>query len=391
VSRLEVRRPGRVERLEEVLAEVVGSGRLPGAVGIVADADGPIYQAAYGFRDRTAGEAMTVDSVFRIASMTKLATSIAALQLVEAGRLDLDAPVVDVVASFGQLQVLDGFDGDQPRLRPPRSPATVRQLFSHTSGLAYDTWHEGLFRYRQLTGAPNINTGLLASLRVPLVVDPGTAFAYGTSTDWLGLVVEAVGGQPLEAYWAEHLFGPLGMADTTATPSVEQRARAARVHVRADDGTWSSTSIDNATDVEFCAGGHALYSTPGDYLRLQELLLRGGAVGTTRILEATTVEEMFENQIGGIDVPRFESYIPGLSDSFDLGPGHKWGLGLLLNQRAEPGLRSSGSGGWAGVFNTFFWVDRNNGVAGALYTQTLPFYDADVVACYRQFERAVYA
>jgi methyl acetate hydrolase len=377
---------GWVDGLDEVLAGAVAAGRLPGAVALVAGAQDVFYQAAHGSRDAATGEAMTLDTVFRIASMTKLATSFAALQLVEAGRLDLDAPVADIVASFAQLQVLDGFEGDRPVLRAPRSTATVRHLFTHTSGLAYDTWRPKLARYQQLTGVPSVASGRLAGLTLPLVFDPGTAFAYGTSTDWLGLVVEAVSGQRLDAYFAEHLFVPLGLRDTTAAPSSAQRARCAPVHVRAEDGTWTPTAMDNAPDAEFCAGGHALYSTAADYLVLQQALLGR----SDKIVGPETVAQMFENQIGGIDIPPFVTTNPKISDTFTLAPGHTWGLGLLVNGESEPGMRRAGSGGWAGVFNTFFWVDPAAGVAAALYTQTLPFYDADVVACYRDFEQAVY-
>lgn len=375
--------------LDRALEAALGS--VPGAVGVVADGDEVLYTGASGVADLGSEQAMTTDTMFRIASMTKLATSIAALQLVERGRLGLDTPVGDVVAAFDDLQVLDGFDGDEPRLRPPTVRATLRHLLTHTSGLAYPTWHAELFRYHELTGAPATATGLLASFEVPLVADPGTEFNYGTSTDWLGLVVEAASGQPLDAYFCEHLFNPLGLLDTTVAPTEEQRARCAPVHVRDADGAWSPTDLDIARNPEFWAGGHSLYSTPADYVKLQRLLLRGGEWGGSRILRAETVEQMFANQIGGLVIRPFESFVPGVSASFDLGAGHQWGLGLLLNTRQEPGLRAPGSGGWAGVYNTFFWVDRANGVTAAFYTQTLPFYDETVIGAYRDFERAVYA
>lgn len=365
-------------------------GDVPGAVGLVASADEVLYTGAFGSRDVGSGEAMTTDTVFRIASMTKLATSLAALQLVERGSVDLDTPVGDVIAAFDELPVLDGFDGDEPKLRPPTARATVRHLLTHTSGLGYPTWHPALFRYHELTGAPTTATGLLASFGVPLVADPGTEFIYGTSTDWLGLVVEALSGQALDVYFGRHLFEPLGLVDTTASPTAEQRARCAPVHIL-DDGQWVSSDADNVRGPEFWAGGHCLYSTPVEYVKLQQLLLRGGESAGERILRAETVEQMFANQIGGIVIHPFESFLPRVSASFDLGPGHKWGLGLLLNTRREPGLRPAGSGGWAGVYNTFFWVDRTNGITAAFYTQTLPFYDGQVIDAYRNFERAVYA
>jgi methyl acetate hydrolase len=364
---------------------------VPGAVGAVANADKVLYTGAFGPRALGSEEAMSPDTVFRLASMTKIATSVAALQLVEQGGVDLETPVGDVIASFDNLAVLDGFDGDEPRLRPPMVRASLRHLLTHTSGLAYSTWNANLFRYHELTGAPTTATGLLAGLAVPLVADPGTEFDYGTSTDWVGRVVEAVSGQRLDLYFVEHLWKPLGLVDTTVAPTAEQRARCAPVHVRDAEGAWAVSDDDNARDPEFWAGGHSLYSTPADYVKLQQMLLRGGELHGERILRTDTVEQMFTNQIGGLEIRPFESFLPRVSASFDLGPGHQWGLGLLLNTRREPGLRLAGSGGWAGVYNTFFWVDRTSGVTAAFYTQTLPFYDEKVIGAYRDFERAVYA
>ena len=376
-------------RLDRALGDALEV--VPGAVGVVARADQVVYTGAFGRREVGVEEAMTEDTLFRIASMTKLVTSFAALQLVEQGDVGLDTPVGDVISSFDELMVIQRFDGDEPRLRPPKARASLRHLLTHTAGLAYPTWHPGLFRYHELTGAPVTATGLLASFQVPLVADPGTEFDYGTSTDWLGRVIEAVSGQSLDKYFGEHIFEPLGLVDTTVSPSAEQRARCAPVHVRDGDGAWVATDSDLAQDPEFWAGGHSLYSTPMEYLKFQQLLLRGGELDGKRILRTDTVEQMFANQIGEIAIRPFESFLPSVSDTFDLGPGHQWGFGLLLNSRREVGLRHPGSGGWAGVYNTFFWVDRTRGITAAFYTQTLPFYDGKVIGAYREFERAVYA
>lgn len=377
--------------VDDLLAAAVSSGDVPGVAAVIADDVDIVYEAAHGLRDVSADDKLSTETMFRIASMTKLVTAVAALQLVEQGRVELDAPVGNYVRDFDSLLVLEGFNGDVPVMRPPATRATVRQLLTHTSGLGYDTWSAKLLRYHELTGVPNIAKGLKATFAVPFVCDPATQFNYGTSSDWLGLVVEAVSRQSLDRYFYDHIFGPLGMDDTVMTMSTEQRARSAPVHVRGPDGRWMPTDIDNAQNPEFYAGGHGLYSTPSDFVRLQQAVLGGGTYKATRLLEQTTVDEMFRNHIGDIEIGIFQTVLRSVAENVDLGPHKKWSLGLLINTEQEAGLRPPYSAGWAGVFNTFYWVDRANNITVSLYTQTSPFYDHTIIAIYTAFERAVYA
>jgi methyl acetate hydrolase len=378
--------------IDDVLQAAVDQGAVPGVVAMAANEDGPIYEGAAGRRSADAADPITADTMMRIASMTKMVTTTAALQLAEHGSLDIEAPVDTYRPEFAGLQVLEGFDGDTPRLRPPATRATVRHLLTHTSGLAYWIWDRDIDRYEQVTGTPNIMPGTLDAFTAPLVFDPGTRLEYGINLDWLGRVVETVSGQPLDAYFAEHITGPLGMTNTVARMSAGQRANSTPIHVRGEDGKWIATDIDWAQQPEFWGGGHFLYSTPRDYLRLQRMLLRGGELDGTRILAEQTVAAAFASQIGDLEFPaEMPTAHPELSGPVNLGPGLKWGWGLLLNPAALPGMRAAWSGSWSGLFNTHFWIDRATGITGAIYSQTLPLADPAAFEMYVNFEVALYA
>ncbi|HLQ54305.1 MAG TPA: serine hydrolase domain-containing protein [Streptosporangiaceae bacterium] len=379
-------------KIDEVLQAAVARADAPGVVAMAAGDDGVLYEGAAGQRAADAVDPITPDTMLRIASMTKMVTTTAALQLAERGRLDLDKPVQAYRPEFASLQVLDGFDGDTPRLRAPSGQATVRQLITHTAGLAYWFWNSDIDHYEQVTGVPNVLTGSDAVFTSPLVSDPGTRFEYGINVDWLGRVVEAVSGQPLDEYFQANITGPLGMTSTTARMTEAQRANSAPVHVRGEDGSWVVTDIDWAQQPDYWGGGHFLYSTPRDYLAFQRMLLGGGTLGGARILGQATVDEAFANQIGGLDFPAAISTAhPELSADVNLGPHLKWGLGLLLNETRQPGMRAAGSGAWAGLFNTHFWIDPASRVTGSIFSQTLPFGEPAAFQLYVDFEQALYA
>ncbi|MQA12642.1 MAG: serine hydrolase [Pseudonocardiaceae bacterium] len=379
--------------MDDVLQAGVARGDVPGIVGMAAGDDGVIYEGAAGKRAADADDPITPDTMLRIASMTKMVTTVAALQQVERVSLELDAPVDTYRPEFADLPVLEGFDGDTPKLRPAGSRATVRQLMTHTAGLAYWFWNSDIDRYEQVTGTPNILPGSDEAFTAPLVADPGTAFEYGINTDWLGKVVETVSGQPLDKYFRANITGPLGMDNTVARMSEAQRADSTPIHVRGDDGGWVVTDIDWAQQPDFWGGGHFLYSTPRDYLTFQRMLLAGGRLGDAQILlDGDTVDAAFTNQIGGLNFPaEISTAHPELSADVNLGPGLKWGLGLLLNEAQQPGMRAAGSGAWAGLFNTHFWIDPTNRVTGAVYSQLLPFAEPRALALYGEFEQALYA
>jgi CubicO group peptidase (beta-lactamase class C family) len=380
--------------IDKVLQNAVDSGSVPHVAAIAADRDGIIYEGGAGVR--VAGQSndpVGTSTQFRIMSMTKMVATTAALQQMERGDLDLDAPVETYRPEFADVQVLDGFDGDTPRLRPPASKATVKQLITHTSGLAYWFWNADLKKYEEVTGTPNVVPGVMEAFKAPLVADPGTRYVYGINTDWLGLVVEAVAGTTLDVVVKEQITEPLAMGDTMFALDDGRKQNVVDVHVHGENGAWTAAGgILNETP-EWWPGGHGLYSTPRDYIRFQRALLRGGELDGQRILQESTVDAAFTNQIGDLDFPAvIETADPPITDSLRVGPGHKWGYGLLLNTDDVPGRRRAGTGAWAGLFNTHFFVDRTTGVCASIYTNSLPFIEQQGAwKVYGDFEEALYS
>jgi len=378
--------------IDQVLAAAVAEGDVPNVTALAADRDGVIYEGAAGPRAVGQDDPISPDSMLRIASMTKMVATVAALQQSERGNVELDAPVDSYLPEFAELQVLEGFDGDTPKLRPAGARATVRQLITHTAGLGYWFLSTDLSRWLDVTGTPNVTSGLAPSFTAPLVADPGTRYEYGTNTDWLGRVVEVASGQALDAYLDANVLGPLGMHHTVFLMTEDQRANSVPVHMRGEDGSWVATDIDHNQKPDWWSAGHGLYATPRDYLAFQRMLLAGGTLGDAQILDSSTVDAAFTNQIGSLDFPaEMPSADPRSSADVNYGPGLKWGLGLLLNTQQYPGMRAAGSGAWAGLFNTYFWVDPSSGVTAAIYTQTLPFVEPRALKLYLDFERALYA
>jgi methyl acetate hydrolase len=378
--------------IDELLEQAVADRVVPGVVAVAGGRDGTLYEGAFGRLSVDGDAPARPDTVIWLASMTKALTSVAALQLVEGGGLELDQPVRDVVPAFGSLQVLEGFDGDVPRLRPPMRPATIRHLLTHTAGLGYWFANPDVLRYHEVTGIPDPTSGRRAVFEMPLVADPGTRWEYGTNTDWLGQVIEAVSGQDFAAYCRGHIFGPLGMADATFAPTEEQAARAMQLHARTPDGGLVSAELDSP-EPEFFAGGHGAFATGPDYLRFMRMLLRGGELDGERVLRAETVELAFTDHLGGIELPAvIRSAVPELTNEVPAWPvAQGWGLGFHLVLEDIDGMRRAGTGDWAGLCNCYYWIDRAAGLAGAFLTQVLPFFDDRIVDASLAFEQAVYA
>jgi methyl acetate hydrolase len=378
-----------------VLDGAVASGAVPGAVAIVVDEEGTKGLAAAGTtRSDGTGEALRPDARFRIASMTKALASIAALQLIEHGRLRLDDEVGAVLPAWNDLQVLDGWDGDQPRLRAPTTAATIRHLLTHTAGHGYWFVSPDLTKYHEVTGTPNVLSGLRTSLATPLQTDPGTRWEYGINSDWLGLVVEAISGQTLDAYLTDHLFTPLGMKNTSFAATPDERATMMPVHARTQDGALAVTDIDFVPEPEWAPGGHGSFSTAEDYGHFLTMLLRGGtSPDGTRVLDEDTVALAFSDQLGGVQYPAvIETCAPDLTNTIqNLPVQHGWGLGFHLTLEDLEGMRRAGTGDWAGIFNCYYWADRTAGIGGAFLTQVLPFFDPGCVEAAVGVEQAAYA
>ena len=382
------------EKIDGLLSGAVSDGAVPGVVAGVTNADEDLYLGGFGERVLGAGEEMTPDTVGWIASMTKAITGAAAMQLVEQGRLDLDSSASEVVPQLADVAVLEGFDDDgKPRTRPPRRAITLRHLLTHTAGFSYDIWSEAIGRYQEATGTPGIISCENAALTTPLLFDPGDDWDYGINMDWAGKMVEAVSGRTLGQYLRENFFEPLGMNDTAFRITDSMRARLAKIHQRGEDGSLEpQMELEIPQEPEFEMGGGGLYGTVGDYLRFVRMILNRGRANGERVLRPETVEMMSRNQMGAIRVSELKTAIPPLSNDAEFFPGmaKSWGLSFMINDEEAPTGRSAGSLGWAGLANSFFWIDPAKGIGGAYLTQVLPFIDEKAFPLYIAFEGAAY-
>ncbi len=380
--------------LDEVLRRAVEAGDVPGVVALAATDHGILYQGAFGRRDIAGIPPMSLDTIFRIASMTKAVTSVAAMQLVEKGKLTLDEPIGRVLPELATPYVLQGFDpSGKPRLRPAKRPITLRHLLTHTAGFGYEMLNSELIRYVAVTHTPSTSTGELASLRLPLLFDPGERWQYGINIDWVGRAVKAASGQPLDVYLRDQIFDPLGMTDSCFQLSPVQGERLVQVHRRKADGSLAPITVDMPPrNPEFWAGGGALYSTGPDYLAFSRMLLAGGSFDGAQLLKPETVREMGQNQVGDLAAGVMRTVMPERTNDFVLFPDGscRWGLAYMINTLPGADGRSAGSLSWGGIFNSYYWIDPTKRVAAVLLTQILPFADPRAIALLGAFEGAVY-
>jgi CubicO group peptidase (beta-lactamase class C family) len=372
--------------IDAQLHQAVAAKAIAGVVAMATDREGAFYRGAFGVADADTGRPMTPDALFRIASMTKAITSVAALQLVEAGRLRLDDPVEPHLPAFSGLCVLETFDsltGDY-RVRPARNTVTLRHLLTHCSGLGYGFTSPVVRDFKPRAGE-QYAVG-------PLMFEPGERWLYGTSTDWLGRLVEAVAGMPLDDYFRRHILDPLAMSDTFYDVPADKQARLVATHRRQADGTIAKEPNQPPPVFSPAMGGGGLSSTADDYIRFVRMLLNGGTLDGERVLSAATVELMSQNHIGALGVSALKTALPERSGDFAfVADGRdKFGLGFLITAEQVSGKRSAGSLSWGGISNTYFWIDRARGIAGVILMQFLPFADPQALAVYDGFERGVY-
>lgn len=376
--------------IHDLLQRATEAGDVPGVAVSVATPDGVVFEAAAGTRDLASGATMTLDTVVRIASMTKAITGACAMQLVEQGRLALDAPLGPLLPELGAAKVLDGYDADgSPRLREPKRPVTLRHLLTHTSGHTYDIWNASIGTYRTRSGTPSLATGKLSSLAIPLLFDPGDRWEYGIGIDWAGRAVEEASGLRLADYMKQHLFDPLGMADTGFRVGDGQRQRLAQLYLRKAEGL-TPFARETADNPEFDGGGGGLYSTVQDYAKFAQMILNKGRFNGARLLEARTVELMSQNAMGEINVRPLPTAMPQTSNDVTFIDGMKWGLTFLINPTPLASGRSAGSLAWAGLMNSYYWIDPVKKITGVYATQILPFCDLKALKLYEAFETAVY-
>ena len=372
-----------------------GEERVPGVVAGVTDRHEDVYLGVSGMRDLSGDTAMTTDTVFNIWSTTKAITGTACLQLVESGAIDLHAPAKEYAPAIGELQVIDGFDGDgQPILRAPTSDVTTHHLLTHTAGFGYDFFNEKYKRLAEEHGQPSVATASRAALRTPLLFDPGTQWEYGSNIDWAGQVVEGITGKRLGEVFAEKIFAPLGMDSSTFAPSEEMLARKARHHQREEDGSLTPSDFEAPPVPEVDFGGHGLFSTVPDYLKFIRMWLNEGRSATgEQVLSPASVDLGFTNQLPDhLQVKLLPGVIPTLSNDAEFFPGLKktWSYTFQYGEEPFPTGRPAGAIGWAGLANLYYWIDRDNGIGGYWATQILPFADATCFTRFVEFETAAY-
>lgn len=380
-------------KVDALLRTATEAGDVPGVVAAATDRNGLIYEGGFGSRVLGQPAEMTPDTVVWIASMTKALTGTAAMQLVEQGKLSLDTPASEVVPKLGEVAVLEGFDAEgQPRTRAPKRAITLRHLLTHTAGFGYEFWDADVVQYQQVKGLPPVISCQDTTLSLPLHFDPGERWYYGINIDWVGKMVEAASGKKLGTYLSEQVFGPLGMADTAFRITPAMRQRLAVIHQRGEDGKLTPTELEIPQDPEFEMGGGGLYGTVADYLKFVRMMLNQGRAGSEQVLKPETVELMSHNAMGDSKVTMLHTVMPPVSNDAEFFPGmpKSWGLSFMINDEQAPTGRSAGSLAWAGLANTYYWIDQKRGLGGAYATQILPFADEKSLPLFFEFERAVY-
>ena len=381
------------DTVQGILDRGVADGDVVGAVARVVSADGELCSAAAGTRGADSDVAMSDDTVCWIASMTKAITGTAAMQLVEQGQLSLDSPGAEVLPLLGELDVLTGFDDDgNPVTRPRNGDITLRHLLTHTAGMGYDIWSPELGQYEEVTGTPGITECQKSTLRIPLLFDPGDRWMYGTGIDYAGQMVEAVSGLSLGEYFAENITGPLGMSDTAFRISDDMRSRISAMHARMEDGSLVEMPFEIPQDPEMEMGGGGLYSTLDDYCRFLAMMLNGGSLNGTQIVSPQTHQQMVSNAMGNLRVTKLHTAIPPYSNDAEFFPGldKSWGLTFQINEEPAPTGRPAGGLMWAGLANSYFWIDLQNQVAGCYISQLVPFADPRSYALHEAIETATY-
>jgi len=380
--------------IDALLKAATERGDVPGVIAMATDGVDTIYEGAFGMRELGGTRPMQVDTVCWIHSMTKAISGACLMQLVEQGRIGLDDDCGRWVPALAEPKVLEGFDGaGQPKLRPARGTITLRHLLTHTAGFVYDNWNADMLRYNQMTGLTRVQTFARPQDCQPLSFDPGERWHYGINIEWAGKVLEAVTGMSVDDYMQENVLRPLGMRSTgyRLTPAISERLSS--VHQRFPDGHLEVAPWDPPQRPEDFLAGGGLYSTAGDYVRFIRTILNGGALDGVRILKPETVAEMARNHIGSLPAGALTTASPTMSFDADFFPGMRcgWGLSFLINADDVPERRAAGSLCWAGLRNSYFWIDPKSGIGGTIITQLLPFADPTVLALYEDFERSIYA
>jgi CubicO group peptidase (beta-lactamase class C family) len=349
----------RLRHFDAAVRAEVDAGRIPGFVVIVARDGQVVLSDAYGKQDPNAGTPMTPDSIFRIYSMTKPIVSVAAMILVEEGRMQLADPVAKYIPELKDLKV--GVDkGGTLELVAARRPITIQDLMRHTSGFTYGVFGKSLvkdlYTKNGVDSWDHTNADLVKKLAtVPLMFQPGTTWEYSRSTDVLGHVIERITKQDLGTFVEERILKPLGMRDTAFYVEASKHGRIAESFAKEPATGEPITLINVRTKPKYLSGGGGMVSTAADYLRFSQMMLNGGELDGVRIVSKKTVDYMTSDHLGGVRGP---AYLPG--------PGYGFGLGVKVRTSAgeadSPG--SLGDYDWGGLGGTYFWVDPKERLIG---------------------------
>jgi methyl acetate hydrolase len=370
--------------LSKFLTDATARGDVPGVVVTVVNRDGVLYHEAFGKSSTLRNTPMAKDTIFNIASMTKAVTSVAIMMLADEGKLKLDDDVAKYLPKYKDPLVISKFnpaDGSY-ETRPAKRPITIRHLLTHTSGIGYGFASQTVATVTQKSGKTELD--------IPLLFDPGESWAYGASTRVLGNVVEAISGQKIDAFLESRILKPLGMQDTGYLVPQSKYPRVVAVNQRGNDGKFTERPAQ-ATIPAQVQGDGGLYSTAADYGLFLRMLLNRGKLGEARIITEKSMKTMFENHTGKVVVPKQVSTNRALSLDFPVGAGaDHWGLGFQLAATKQPNMRTPGSGTWAGIFNTHFFIDPTREIGVVVMMQTLPFYDEASMKVYAGVEEIVY-
>ena len=353
--------PERLKRLHDTFEQITSEGKRAGAITMIVRNGRIADWRTYGLRDLAGKVPMEKDTIGRMYSMTKVLTSVAALMLVEEGKLSLNDPVEKYIPELKDVKVLEG-----ARLVPPKSPMRVKHLLTHTAGYIYGGSHGALDAYYKdaaLWDATSLKEFIGRIAKVPLAAHPGEAFLYGMNTDVLGYVVQVAGDMPFEQVLETRIFKPLKMADTHFTVPKEKLPRLAKLYTAGKDGALNETPASGSVNFTFPGGGHAVYSTLGDYARFAQMLLNGGQLDGVRILGRKTVEMMTSDHTAGVS-----------RANASIKPNEGFGLGVSVRNAlgGSNALGSEGDFGWGGAATTYFRVDPKEKAIGLLFLQHFP-------------------
>lgn len=399
------------QAVDAILDEVTTNHqRVPGVSAAITNKNETLYLGARGVKNLSSSEPFETDTVGAIFSTTKAIAGTACLQLVDQGLLDLDAPAKEYISQLGDIQVLQGFDvKGQPQLRAPKTDITTRHLLTHTAGFAYDFFNQSYTRLANEHGQPWVVDASWASIKTPLLFEPGEKWEYGTNIDWAGMVVEGITGKRLGSVLKEQIFDPLGMSDTAFTMTSSMLERQATIHVREDKDN-SLIPLDGVTlpqEPELHMAGHGLYGTTEDYIKFIRMWLNDGKSDSgEQVLSPAMIQMAAQNHLPqGMNIKMLPGVwatntaqsilpvsAPRLSNDAEFFPGmaKTWGLTFMINEEQAPTGRSAGSLAWAGLANLYYWIDIKKGIGGYWMTQIFPFADPASVQGYLDMETAAY-